>query len=419
MPPFHPRPLAPWDQPAEPAPKREPTPAEVAADWLRALVLGELRLAEDRGKSDGECTAYWRAQLGCPPELTMVEHMAACEALAEQRGREGARADLLATISVLEQAMRAVAGAGIDVTGLMPPVMAELAKAELDKPRPGVPSTATSCPPCPAVEPGTGHACHGDADSTDPELACESGVHACSATRCYLPGWYTPPHPQATHGLDGKPLAVGGPCNCPARRHPDAPHLDDCPATVPWRSREVSPPQAPALPALAGREGLVVATCPLDADHQGSHKMHRPAGVPPPAKVCGVAASYLDPLPRCDRPGHSGLTCSGCAADLLQDFASRFCLKKAGEDEYIAAPVLFELLGELSRLQSAAATDPAELRIELDLLTVHEAEVRRQTHHDPLMRDWQTRRLELVGRARARIQAQLEQPPSAAGGNAP
>ena len=64
---------------------------------------------------------------------------------------------------------------------------------------------------CSAIEPATGHACKGDDDESEESGAtCANGVHWCGAldTGCRTT-WRTPPHPEATHGLDGRALAKG------------------------------------------------------------------------------------------------------------------------------------------------------------------------------------------------------------------
>ncbi len=57
---------------------------------------------------------------------------------------------------------------------------------------------------CGAVEPGTGRLCIGDPPRPLKDWNCAVGVH--SAWLAGTDVWFTPPHPEATHGLDGRAL---------------------------------------------------------------------------------------------------------------------------------------------------------------------------------------------------------------------
>lgn len=69
-----------------------------------------------------------------------------------------------------------------------------------------------------------------------------------------------------------------------------------------------------------------------------------------------------------------------------------------------------ESLRRLKRHGDLPPPDPAELRMLLALLDQERAPLARQTHHSPIDREVQARRLELIQRSRARLQALLELP---------
>jgi hypothetical protein len=69
---------------------------------------------------------------------------------------------------------------------------------------------------CPALEPGNGHRCIGDAWKLPRGYdSCATGYHLCDGGNgsSGQGGWFTPPHPEATHDMKGRKLVPCQKCS--------------------------------------------------------------------------------------------------------------------------------------------------------------------------------------------------------------
>lgn len=225
---------------------------------------------------------------------------------------------------------------------------------------------------CPAVESGTGHRCHLSYHAI-------AGRHFCSHADCGA--WYTHPYPgcppEATHGLDGRALGDAAIIGC------------DGTGVATGTGALIPKPPAPPRCDKPGNDYATEMRCTreaMDAIGKGSIGMSWESAL-------NNLRLLRDARSSCSKPGHSGLTCAGCAAEGCH---------------VIGCPMAGPEHLRVSRVP--APLDPAASRALVELIDAELARLDRQAAGDATWAAWREHRIALLGNARARLQGTTETP---------